>query len=66
MVVDGDEVDEEGGAADQHGQDEGTRYHLLDPQLACGHNMDTSHQDGRDQSIPGPGTHMAPGSQTIF
>ena len=34
MVVDGDEVDEEGKATDQGREERGTKKHLLDPYLA--------------------------------
>ena len=33
MVVDGDEVDEEGSAADEGGEEEGGHQHLSDPDL---------------------------------
>ena len=33
MVVDGDEVDEEGSAADEGGEEEGRHQHLSDPNL---------------------------------
>jgi hypothetical protein len=33
MVVDGDEVDEEGGAADEAREEEGREEHLPDPDL---------------------------------
>ena len=35
MVVDGNEVDEEGCATDEYRQQEGTDHHLFDPHLAC-------------------------------
>ena len=35
MVVDCDEVDEEGHATDEGRQQKGTHHHLLDPHLAC-------------------------------
>ena len=35
MVVDGDEVDEEGGAADEGREQEGRDHHLPDPVLAA-------------------------------
>ena len=35
MVVHGDEVDEEGGAADEDGDEEGGEHHLPDPDLAA-------------------------------
>ena len=35
MVVDSNEVDEEGCATDEHRQQEGTDHHLFDPHLAC-------------------------------
>lgn len=34
MVVDGDEVDEEGCSADEGGEEEGGEQHLADPHLA--------------------------------
>jgi len=35
MVVDSNEVDEEGCATDEYRQQEGTDHHLFDPHLAC-------------------------------
>ena len=66
MVVDGDEVDEEGGAADEGREQEGRDHHLPDPVLAAhpgieaatGVTVDRSRgrvdEDGRAQQRSAP------------
>merc|ERR1719411_1120714 len=50
VVVDGDEVDEEGGAADHGGQDEGGDDHLLDPHLPAHPGIETAPEVAIDWS----------------